>query len=617
MNAWRRLFQFVRPHLWRMGATIGLSIVAAMLDAYSFALLIPFLNALFGLPPIPVNSSLASRMLEATIGAFLDPADKMGSLQHVIIAILVIVTAKNTLVWLAGQFGAQLQEYVVRDLRDAVYGHLQRLPLSYFTRSRAGQLLARVLVDTDQTKQLATELVTRAIQSSALVLSYVALMFAISWKLALMALVVVPVLMAALQPLLRRLRKGYRRLRNDYGEMMSVLQEVLGGIRLVKAFRAERYEDQRFFSASHTYSAGMVKVSRAAFLSQPLTEVIGTIITVFVLWMGAREVLMAGTMQGSELIGFLAVVLRLMQPLKQLSQVPAVAQGSIAAAERIFEVLDAETEEARDRATRTIDGVRTGLAFDAVSFAYEDEAVLSDVTFSARRGQVVALVGASGAGKSTLVDLIPRFHEPTAGRILVDGIDTREITLPSLRAQVGIVSQDTVLFNDSVTANIAYGVPGKFTAAQVEAAARAANAHEFIAALPQGYDTVLGDRGLRLSGGQRQRLAIARALLIDPPILILDEATSALDSESERLVQEAIDRLLAGRTVVVIAHRLSTITHADVILVMDRGRIVERGTHEELLARQGGYARLHALQFRDADALADSRADVTAGDESA
>jgi subfamily B ATP-binding cassette protein MsbA len=583
-----------------MAGNLGFSNVAAELDAYSFSLLVPFLNALLGLPPIPGTGTLASKMLQRTIGMFLDTTDKMVALQHVILIMLVVVTIKNVFTWLAGQFGAQLQEYVVRDLRDAVYRHIQRLPLGYFTRAKSGQLLSKVLVDTDQTKQLATELVTRAVQSGALIISYIALMFAISWKLSLVALVVVPLVTGALQPLLRRLRRGHRRLRNDYGEMMSVLQEVIGGIRLVKAFRAERYEDERFLVASHQYSAGMVKVSRAAFLSQPLTEVLGTLITVLVLWIGAREVLVAGTMQGSELMMFLVVVLRLMQPLKQLSLLPAVAQGSLAAAERLFEVLDQPTEVALDKGRGAVDGVRDGMTFDRVSFAYgDDAAVLDDISFVARRGQVVALVGASGAGKSTLVDLIPRFHEPTSGRILLDGTDTREIALPALRSLIGIVSQDTVLFNDSVRANIAYGVPDRYSPAQVETAARAANAHQFISELPQGYETILGERGTRLSGGQRQRIAIARALLIDPPILILDEATSALDTESERLVQEAIDRLLAGRTVFVIAHRLSTVTHADVILVLDRGRIVERGTHAELLGVHGAYARLHALQFRD------------------
>jgi subfamily B ATP-binding cassette protein MsbA len=292
----------------------------------------------------------------------------------------------------------------------------------------------------------------------------------------------------------------------------------------------------------------------------------------------------------------------MLQPLKQLSQVYTSAQASLAAASRVFDILDAPTEEQLDRGTRPVPGLRDAIEFDGVSFAYGEpgergEPVLSDVTFRAARGDVVALVGASGAGKSTLVDLIPRFHEPTSGRILLDGVDTRELRLAELRAITGIVSQDTVLFNDTVRANIAYGAADRYTDAQVEAAARAANAHGFIGELPQGYATVLGERGTRLSGGQRQRIAIARALLVDPPVLILDEATSALDTESERLVQEAIDRLLAGRTVFVIAHRLSTIVGATQILVLDRGRIVERGTHAELLAGRGAYWRLHGLQF--------------------
>ena len=307
-------------------------------------------------------------------------------------------------------------------------------------------------------------------------------------------------------------------------------------------------------------------------------------------------------MTGATLMAFLTLVLRLLQPLKQLSQMRATAQSSLASAQRLFEILDSPAEFQRDRGTRDKAVFERDLRFEGVNFSYGDAPVLKGIDLTARKGEVVALVGPSGSGKSTLVDLIPRFYEPSQGRILVDDVDTREIKLPALRALTGIVSQETVLFHDTVRNNIAYGAAGEYTQSQIEAAARAANAHDFITELPQGYDTLLGERGTRLSGGQRQRLAIARALLTDPPILILDEATSALDTESERLVQEAIDRLLRGRTVFVIAHRLSTIAHADQILVLDRGEIVEQGSHAELLARRGAYHRLYSLQFGDADA---------------
>ena len=583
-----------------MAGTIACSIGAAVLDAFSFALLIPFLNTLFGQAPLPeVGSERLTRMLRATIGALLDPNDKMGSLQNVILIILTTIVLKNVLVWLAGQLNARLQEYVTRDLRDTVYRHLQRLPLSYFTRTKAGQILSRVLTDTAQTKQLITQLVTQTLQSSALVISYLVALFAISWRLTLPALLVAPFLMVLLQPLLKKLRTGYKRIGNQHGEMTSVVQEVIGGIRLVKSFGAEAYEQKRFLDASNKYSSAMVKVTRIAYLAQPITEVVGTIMAVVLLWIGARQVLVTHTLPPAQLIVFLTFVMRLLQPLNRLSQIRPVAQQALAASDRLFELLDLPTEDQLDKGTRAAAVFDKSLEFQNVSFAYESEPVLTDISFTARKGQVVAVVGPSGAGKSTLMDLIPRFYEPVSGRVLLDGVDTRDIKLEALRGLTGIVSQDTVLFHDTVRNNIAYGNFARFSADQVEVAARAANAHEFIARLPEGYDTILGERGARLSGGQRQRIAIARALLVDPPILILDEATSALDTESERLVQQAIDRVLQGRTVFVIAHRLSTVEHADLILVLEAGRIVESGTHRELIANRGTYHRLHAMQFRD------------------
>lgn len=594
---YRRLLPFLRPHVGRLLGAVSSNVVAAVLDVFSLTLLIPFLNALFELQPLPDRPGVLYDVLRGTVGLFLVEGDAMASLLNIILVILAAVFLKSVFVFLAGQAGAKLQEYVTRDLRDAVYTHLQRLPLGFFTRFKAGQILSRVLTDTAQTKQVITEVITRALQSGATVIVTVYALFAISWELTLLALVVAPLLTGALQPLLKKLRKGHRRLGNQHGEMTSVVQETVSGIRLVKSFGAEGYEESRFVQASDDYARGTTRMARLAVLAQPITETIGTAIAVAILWFGAREVLVDGSLSGADLITFLILVMRMLQPMKQLSQLPTTAQASLAAAERLFEILDQPTEQATDRGTRGVEGFHDSITFEGVSFAYDDEPVLRDVSFVARRGQMVALVGASGAGKSTLVDLIPRFYEPTAGRILFDGVDTRDIRLPELRSLVGIVSQDTVLFNDTVRRNVAYGAGDRFSDEQVAAAARAANAETFIQALPQGYDTPLGERGTRLSGGQRQRLAIARALLVDPPILILDEATSALDTESERLVQEAIDRLLAGRTVFVIAHRLSTVVHADLILVLDHGRVVERGTHEELLERGGAYRRLHDMQF--------------------
>ncbi len=584
-----------------MAITIVANLLAALLDGFAIALLIPFLNILFHQPATAMPKGAVAGMLDAVVGGRIIPGDEMRSLRNVIILVMLAVILKNLLVWIAGQFGATLQEYVTRDLRNSVYRHLAHLPLGYFTQMKAGQILSRVINDTFETRLILTQIVTQSLQSASLVLVYIAILFGISWKLSLIALVILPLLGFSLQPMLKKLRRGNLRRGNVHGEMTSVLQETISGIRLVKASGAETYEEARFAEGSNKYARSSLKLTRLALLAPPITEVIGTLIAVLILWIGAWQVLRGGTMTGATLLAFLTLVLRLLQPLKQLSQMRTTAQSSLASAERLFEILDSPAEFQRDRGTRDKAVFERDLRFENVTFSYGDAPVLKDVDLTARKGEVVALVGPSGSGKSTLVDLIPRFYEPARGRILVDGVDTREIRLPVLRALTGIVSQETVLFHDTVRNNIAYGAVEKYSQAQIEAAARAANAHEFITELPAGYDTLLGERGTRLSGGQRQRLAIARALLSDPPILILDEATSALDTESERLVQEAIDRLLRGRTVFVIAHRLSTIAHADQILVLDRGEIVEQGSHAELLARRGAYYRLYSLQFGDAD----------------
>lgn len=580
-----------------MVGAVATNVASAVLDAFSLALLIPFLNTLFDQPPITVGGNKLSTLLSHTIGFLLDPNDKMGSLRNVIFIVIGLILLKNFLSWIAGQLGASLQEYVTRDLRNAVYDHIAHLPLSFFQKTKTGQILSRVITDTAETRLVLTQIVTSSLQNSALVISYFVFLFMISAKLTLMALIIVPVLGGTLAPLLKKLRKGNRRKGNQHGEMTSVVQESVSGIRLVKSFGAENVEIGRFGQASNRYAHLTVKLTRLSQLAGPVTEVVGTTVATALLWFGARQVLIDHELSGADLIAFLLYALRMLQPVKALSQLPTTAQSSFAAAERLFEILDAPSEQQTDTGTRDSASFDKEIAFEDVSFAYSEAPVLSHVSFHARKGEIVALVGASGAGKSTLVDLIPRFYEIEHGRITIDGVDTRSLKLPALRSLTGIVSQDTVLFNDSVRNNIAYGTDRTYTDAEVEAAARAANAHSFIEELPDGYHTMLGERGTRLSGGQRQRLAIARALLRDPPILILDEATSALDTESERLVQEAVDRLLEGRTVFVIAHRLSTIVHADQILVLERGEIVERGTHAELLHAGGAYNRLYTLQF--------------------
>src|SRR5437868_10261913 len=467
-SIYRRLLPYLRPHAWRMAITIVANLIAALLDGFAIALLIPFLNILFHQPSTSLKSGWVSKLLNGTVGSQIVPGDEMRSLRNVILVVLTAVLLKNLLVWIAGQFGATLQEYVTRDLRNSVYRHLAHLPLGYFTQMKAGQILSRVINDTFETRLILTQIVTQSLQSASLVIVYIAILFSISWKLSLIALIILPLLGFSLQPMLKRLRRGNLRRGNVHGEMTSVLQETISGIRLVKASGTESYEEARFADGSNQYARSSLKLTRLALLAPPVTEIIGTLIAVLVLWVGAWQVLRSGTMTGATLLAFLTLVLRLLQPLKQLSQMRTTAQSSLASAERLFEILDSPAEFQRDSGTRDKATFDRDLRFEDVTFAYHEIPVLRRINLTARKGEVIALVGPSGSGQSTLVDLIPRFYEPTGGRILLDGIDTREIRLPALRALTGIVSQETVLFHDTVRNNIAYGAAEKYTQVRSE-----------------------------------------------------------------------------------------------------------------------------------------------------
>jgi len=594
------LMRFQRPYSGRYVTALLAGVAGSVLDGLTFVLLIPFLRAVFGDAVLPeVSRSGAERFLEAVLGPLLAGASTARAFSVVVVLLLITVLIKNVCVYISRIGVTTVGEYVVRDLRTALYTHLQGMRLDYFQRTRGGQLLTRMLADTEAVRPLVGEQLGEAVRSLITAIVYVVILFGISWRLTLLALVLTPILVFVLRPLVGRLRGRYRHLLDDRGELTSLMQETIAGVRLVKAYAAEEYERRRFRQAADGYARGVVRWQKLSLVTQPITETFGALVTVALLWTGLQ--LASGpeaSLRPESFVAFLFIALRLMTPLKFLSNFPASAQASLGAGERVLEVLHEQPLEALASGSVEVSGFASGIEMRGVGFAYGNgEPVLEDITFAAGKGDIVALVGPSGAGKSTLVDLIPRFYDPTAGAVLLDGRDQRECSLRSLRSLMGIVSQETVLFNDTVRANIAYGAEERYNDVQIEAAARAANAHAFIERLPEGYGTMLGERGTRLSGGERQRLAIARALLRDPPILILDEATSALDTESERLVQEAIDKLLEGRTVFVIAHRLSTVQHASQILVMERGRIVQRGRHEDLLASGGLYCRLYELQF--------------------
>lgn len=609
MSLYLRIVRYLRPHGLYFVLTVLATFAVAGLDAFTYVLLIPFVRALFvgdrtGLPGDGggADPALMDRLLDATVYRLVDfSGDELQAVQGIILLILLTFALKNLCDFVRAWLVARVEQGVTRDIRNEVYEHLLELDLGFFGRTRMGQIISRLTHDVEQLRSLVTKELAKLMSSTFEFVVFFGLMLTISWKLTLAAVIVIPGTMGVWGPLVKKLKRGDRRVLDLAGEVNSHIQETLNGIRLVKSSGAETLERDRFRALTGDYFRTFVRTERWRALAGPLTEMLAAVGTVIILWYGARLVVVDQAITGDLFVGFLALSLKLYAPVKYVAKLPAVVQPGLIGGERVFEFLDAPTEITDAPGARLMNGFEREIRFDAVGFAYrEGEPVLTDIDLVVPRGSVVALVGPSGAGKTTLVDLLGRFYDVTEGAIRIDGVDLRELQLRSLRNGLGIVSQDTVLFHDTVRANIAYGRPDASSEA-IERAARAANAHGFVSAMSQGYDTVVGERGTELSGGQRQRIAIARALLRDPPILIFDEATSALDTESERLVQDAIERLLEGRTVFVIAHRLSTVQRADQIVVLEEGRIVERGRHDELLAGEGAYHRLHELQFREAE----------------
>jgi subfamily B ATP-binding cassette protein MsbA len=515
--------------------------------------------------------------------------------------ILVAYLAKGVGSYFSAYLMTDVGQRVVRDIRDRLFRHIVDQSAAFFARRTSGQLMSRIMNDVSQVQQAVSETIGDLIREGLSAVGYAGAMFYYDWRLALVAMVGAPIVIYPLVRLGQRVRRSTRRSQEHLEQLSHVTAEAFTGHRIVKAFGAERHEAERFSAASDRLYRTTLKVTSTLAVLPPIMEFLGGVAIVGLLWYGRQRI---GThhIDLATFLAFIFAAFMLYTPVKRLSRVNANLQQAIAASTRIFEMLDTHSEVLDRPDAREVAGLSRCIEFRDVSFAYDDgmgKGVLKNVSFSARPGQVIALVGLSGAGKTTLVNLLPRFYDVTGGAILMDGVDIRDITLRSLRTQIGIVTQETVLFDDTIANNIAYGA-ARTSPDDIEAAARAAHAHDFIQQMPERYGTRIGERGQRLSGGQRQRLAIARALLKNSPILILDEATSSLDAESELLVQDALANLMRNRTAFVIAHRLSTVRRADAIVTLERGRVAEIGRHEELLAKPGGvYAKLYGLQIFD------------------